>query len=354
MCRTAGTGRGNGMSDIIENVRALLPLLGFFWAGFILLCIFFPQRLFNSFWLLMTLAATMVGIAALFGEHAPLVLLIAAGLILMGMLMVPALLICNGVSMIRREGRSLANLLSLLLGIFVGLGEIALLVMMILLYLGGVQRGVTLLLLFIGMTVFYFSALILTFVVYVVFMQFLPHLLRYDYIVIHGCGLIDGERVSRLLANRVDKAVKLYRRNQKSAYLVPSGGKGGDEKISEAQAMKNYLLEKGIPEDRILMEDQSTTTEENLRYSKKLIDGREGRKRIALVTSNYHVYRCLLLARKLKIRCAGVGAKVASYYWPSAVIREFVAVFSQKRYLILTGIGYFIFVFLPMVYFIYG
>ncbi len=342
------------MAEIFENVRALLPLLAFFWVGLILLCVFFPQRLFNSFWLLITLAATLVAVAALFGEHAPLVLLIVMGLLVLGMLMVPALLICNGAAMIKREGRSLANLLSLLLGIFVGIGEIALAVMLILMYADGGSRVLNLVLLFIGMSVFYFSALILTFVVYMVFMQFVPHFLRYDYIIIHGCGLIDGERVSKLLANRVDKAVKLYKRNKKGAYLVPSGGKGGDEKISEAQAMKDYLLEKGIPEDRIILEDMSTTTEENLRFSKKLIDGREGRKRIALVTSNYHVYRCLLLARKLKIRCAGVGAKVASYYWPSAVIREFVAVFSRKRYLLLTGIGYFIFVFLPMVYAIYG
>ena len=118
--------------------------------------------------------------------------------------------------------------------------------------------------------------------------------------------------------------------------------------------MKNYLLEQGIPEEKILLEDRSTTTEENLKYSKAIIDGREGRKRIALVTSNYHVYRALLLARRLKIRCAGVGAKVAWYYWPSAVIREFAAVFSQTKYLLLALFGYLLFVGIPMVYFIYG
>lgn len=342
------------MADIIDSVRALLPLLGFFWGALILLCIIRPQRLFNSFWLLMTLAATLVAIAALFGQHAPLVLMIVMGLMVLGMLMVPALLICNGVVIIKREGRSLANLLSLLLGAFVGAGEIALAVMLILLYVDGTRQITALVLLFVGLTVFYFSVLILTFVVYMVFMQFFPHLLRYDYIIIHGCGLIDGERVSKLLANRVDKAIKLYRRSGENAWLLPSGGQGGDEKISEAQAMKNYLMEKGIPEDRIILEDKSTTTEENLRFCKKIIDSREGRKRIALVTSNYHVYRCLLLARKLGLRCAGVGAKVASYYWPSAVIREFVAVFSQTSYLIMMWIGYAVFVLLPIIYVIYG
>ena len=342
------------MGEIFENVRTLLPVLGVLWAVLIALCVLRPQRLFNSFWLLMTLGATAVFVAALFGEHAPLVLLIMLGLTVAVLLMVPALLICNGVTMLRREGRSLANILSLLLGVFVGVGEIALAVYLFLSLNALADHPLTLWLLFVGMSVFYVSVLILSFVLYMLFIQLLPHLFRFDYIIIHGCGLIDGERVSKLLANRVDKAVKLFRRSKDQAYLLPSGGRGSDEKLSEAQAMKNYLLEQGIPEEKIILEDRSTTTEENLKYSKAIIDGREGRKRIALVTSNYHVYRALLLARRLKIRCAGVGAKVAWYYWPSAVIREFAAVFSQTKYLLLALFGYLLFVGIPMVYFIYG
>ena len=336
------------MAELYENVGSLLPFLGGLWAVLILLCIVRPQRMFNSFWLLMTLAATAVTIAAMFGDEAPTVLIIMACLAALVLLLVPGLLIWNGVVMLRREGRSLANILSLLLGLFVGAGEIALAVYVLLSMSAWADHPVSLLMLFVGATVFYFSALILTFVIYMLFIQLVPHLFRFDYIIIHGCGLIDGERVSKLLSNRVDKAIKLYRRSRGRAYLLPSGGQGGDEKLSEAQAMKNYLLEKGIPEDRIILEDKSATTEENLRFSKRIIDSREGRKRIALVTSNYHVYRCLLLARQLKIRCAGVGAKVAWYYWPSAVIREFAAGFSRPKYLILTGIGYLVLVCLPI------
>lgn len=336
------------MAELYDNVRDLLPVLGGFWTVLILLCILRPQRMFNSFWLLLTLAATAVTVAALFGDNASTVLLVMLGLAAVVVLLVPGLLIWNGIVMLRREGRSLANLLSLLLGLFVGAGEIALAVYLFLSMSAAADHPVSLLLLFVGATVFYFSVLILTFVIYMLFIQLVPHLFRFDYIIIHGCGLIDGEKVSKLLSNRVDKAIKLYQRSRGRAYLLPSGGQGGDEKLSEAQAMKNYLLEKGIPEDRIILEDRSATTEENLRFSKRIIDSREGRKRIALVTSNYHVYRCLLLARQLKIRCAGVGAKVAWYYWPSAVIREFVAVFSRPKYLILTGIGYLILVCVPI------
>jgi len=338
------------MGEILENVRELLPILAVLWGVLILLCVLRPQRMFNSFWLLLTLGATAVVLASLFGENAPTALLVMLGLVMLVLLLVPGLLIWNGIVMLRREGRSLANLLSLLLGIFVGAGEIALAVYLLLSLNALAGHPVSLLLLFVGLTVFYFSVLILTFVLYMLFIQLVPHLFRFDYVIIHGCGLIDGERVSKLLGSRVDKAIQIYRRSRGRAYLLPSGGQGGDEKLSEAQAMKNYLMEKGIPEERIILEDRSTTTEENLKFSKAIIDGREGRKRIALVTSNYHVYRCLLLARQLKIRCAGVGAKVAWYYWPSAVIREFAAVFSRRKYLILTVLGYLAFVCLPVLY----
>ena len=130
--------------------------------------------------------------------------------------------------------------------------------------------------------------------------------------------------------------------------IIPSGGKGPDETISEAAAMKQYLLDKGIPEDKILPEDQSTTTRENLIFSKKIIDSRPGGKRTALVTSNYHVYRCLVLAKSLKIKWLGIGAHVAPYYWPSAVLREFAAVYLNKKNLIITLIGYFFFVIIPV------
>ena len=70
----------------------------------------------------------------------------------------------------------------------------------------------------------------------------------------------------------------------KEAILIPSGGKGSDEKISEAEAMGKYLLDKGIPEGKIILEDHSATTFENLANSKKIIDAQEGRKYTALVT----------------------------------------------------------------------
>ena len=199
------------------------------------------------------------------------------------------------------------------------------------------------------LTVFYFSFLVLSFVVYSVFIQILPHRTQFDYIIIHGCGLADGERMTKLLSNRVDKAIEIYRKCPVKPVIIPSGGQGADEKRSEAQAMKDYLLEHGVPDEHILLEDRSATTRENLLNSKALIDAREGKKRTALVSSNYHIYRCLRLAREIGLKCTGIGAGVALYYWPSALIREFIAVFLTKRFLFWSLLGYLVFI-SPLLY----
>lgn len=100
--------------------------------------------------------------------------------------------------------------------------------------------------------------------------RILPRRRQYDYIIIHGAGL-DGPRPTPLLAGRIDKALELWSKQHQHGKFVVSGGQGADEVVSEAQAMRDYLLEKGVPADAILMEDKSTTTWENLRYSLAII-----------------------------------------------------------------------------------
>ena len=156
----------------------------------------------------------------------------------------------------------------------------------------------------------------------------------FDYVIIHGAGLLDGVRVSKLLSDRIDKAIEVYKKDPTPPVLIPSGGRGKDELMPEAAAMASYLREKGIPEDRIILEDRSATTYENLKFSKEILDGLEGRKYTALVTSNYHVYRALRYCRKIGLECEGIGSHVAMYYWPSALIREYIAVHAEKKHLI--------------------
>jgi uncharacterized SAM-binding protein YcdF (DUF218 family) len=110
--------------------------------------------------------------------------------------------------------------------------------------------------------------------------------------------------------------------------LIVSGGKGSDERLSEAEAMANYLVEGGFPADRILKEDQSRTTEENLLYSASLMrQNRPEGYRCVVVTNDFHSYRAALIARDLGVPAQVVGSPTAAYFLPSATIREFIAVF---------------------------
>lgn len=338
------------MQGILENVQRLGPIFAIVWAVTVACTVFRPQRYFNSLLLMLALQVTMLFVSGFFGDEIrPYVLLACFLLIMLALFLVPALLIANGVQMIRRESVSPAHLLSLALGVVVGVGEIATVVYVLTLsdfiHIGKANLWVMLL----AVTVFYFSSLVLSFVIYSLFIQIMPHRMNFNYIVIHGCGLAGGEKLTKLLSDRVDKAIELYRKCRVKPVIIPSGGRGDDEKLSEAQAMKNYLLAHGIPEEHIVLEDRSATTRENLRFSRDIIDGRDGPRKTALVSSNYHIYRCLRLAREVGLKCVGVGAHVAPYYWPSALIREFIAVFLTPGFLIWALIGYLLFV-SPLLY----
>ncbi|HEM3678392.1 TPA: YdcF family protein [Streptococcus suis] len=158
---------------------------------------------------------------------------------------------------------------------------------------------------------------------------------KLDYVVVLGAGLI-ADQVTPLLASRIEKGIAIYQKHP-SSKLIMSGGQGPDEIIAEGQAMANYALEKGVPAEDILIENQSTNTEENLKFSYALM---KPGSRFALITNYYHVFRALLLARKLKIKCIGYGARTKFYFSLNAFIREFVGyvVMSRKAHLVVIGI----------------
>jgi len=95
--------------------------------------------------------------------------------------------------------------------------------------------------------------------------------------------------------------------------------------------MKGYLLSQGVPEERIIEEDRSASTFENMKFSKQKIleTGKEGK--IAFSTTNYHVFRSGLYARRVKMRAVGMGAKTKWYFWPNAAVREFVGLLTEHR-----------------------
>ena len=320
------------------KIEDLLTIIAVCW--WILLIISFTKdrsRYRNCGFLFLALMFTVAALAAVgeqleTGTIKALLLVTAAGLLL-----VPVFLIHNGIVMYKNEGRSLANMLSLIFGIIIGAGEIA----TIYILLTGTRTEmarrfatVNIASQVISLSVIYLSVSFLIFMFYSVFLMIIPRRRDFDYVIIHGAGLIDGNKVSKLLADRIDKAIDVYNKDPSPTILIPSGGRGKDELIPEAAAMAAYLRDKGIPEEKIIMEDRSATTLENLQFSKEIIDGREGRKYTALVTSNYHVYRALRYCRKIGLECTGIGSHVAMYYWPSALIREYVAVHAEPKHLI--------------------
>ena len=162
-----------------------------------------------------------------------------------------------------------------------------------------------------------------------------------DFIIILGSKVRGDGRLTPLLKGRVDKAIEFakmqYEATKKKIYYVPSGGKGNDENIAEAKAIKEYLLKKGINEDDIIIEDKSTSTYENMKFSKNKIDKLNKDAKISFATTNYHVFRSGVIANNQGIDVEGVGSKTKWYFYTNALIREFVAniVAEKKSHIIL-------------------
>jgi uncharacterized SAM-binding protein YcdF (DUF218 family) len=113
--------------------------------------------------------------------------------------------------------------------------------------------------------------------------------------------------------------------------MITSGGQGPRERLPEARAMADYLIQRGIPRDRIECEERSRNTEQNLRFSKTIMQEWTPGYRCVVVTSNFHVFRAAITARRTGVNGQVVGSPTAAYFWPSATIREFAAVFLSHK-----------------------
>ncbi len=144
-------------------------------------------------------------------------------------------------------------------------------------------------------------------------------------VIVLGCG-IRGERVSVGLAKRLDKAYEYYEKNPDVTIIV-SGGQGPQEDIPEALAMKRYLVEKGVPEEKIIMEDKSTSTIENFKYSHEIIKEKGLHEdSVVFVTNAYHVYRGSYYAEKEGLTVNHLGTDIIWYTIPMNYLREMIAV----------------------------
>jgi uncharacterized SAM-binding protein YcdF (DUF218 family) len=150
-----------------------------------------------------------------------------------------------------------------------------------------------------------------------------------DYLIILGAR-INGNRITKSLKYRLDTALEFLENNKQTKVIV-SGGRGEGENITEAQAMKEYLVSKGFDNNRVIKEDRSRDTNQNIKYSKDII--KDTSKTILIVTNTFHLYRSLQIARKQGFTSVeGLGAPsdkvlVFSYY-----IREVFAVLKDKLF----------------------
>lgn len=146
-----------------------------------------------------------------------------------------------------------------------------------------------------------------------------------EYLIVLGAH-INGTEPSRALQNRLNTAMEYLEKNPKTLVVV-SGGKGSDEDISEAEAMGKYLICRGIAAERIILEDQSTNTVENLKFTAKLISKEA---KIGIVTNDFHIYRSLKLAKKQGYTSVcGISAPSVPLYQPYYVLREILAMIKE-------------------------
>ena len=146
-----------------------------------------------------------------------------------------------------------------------------------------------------------------------------------DALIVLGAA-VQGDRVSSILAARLNEAAD-YAAENEEAIIIVSGGQGPQENLTEAQAMETYLMAKGIPQDRIIKEEQATSTYENFKFSKEILDSKFGEEyTCAYVTNEFHCYRAGKIAEQAGLSANGVSVKTEWWKLPVNYMRESLAV----------------------------
>lgn len=139
-------------------------------------------------------------------------------------------------------------------------------------------------------------------------------------IVVLGCKVV-GTQPSMMLEERLEAAYK-YLNDNPEAVCILSGGQGEDEEISESRCMYNYLVDRGINADRLIMEEKSTSTRENLQFSSEIIKSRGLNEEIILITNEFHLYRAGKVADSLGLSHKSVPADTNIWLFPTYYVRE--------------------------------
>lgn len=231
-------------------------------------------------------------------------------------------LINNGLKVYKKEGKNLPHFLPVIFGFF----YIILAVLFCLIIFNIFTHKI------IYLFIYFISFIPLLSISLIIYSEVYNNKKKFDnpkYIIVLGCKIRKDGTVMPLLRGRLDVAVSFYNKLKDKPSFIVCGGKGEDEPISEAESMMNYLISVGVPKNKILLEDKSKTTVENLKYAKEKFNIRK--EKCIVCTSKYHLIRTMEICKKLKINANGIGSKTSRYFYPSALCREVIA-YSLKHY----------------------
>ena len=242
----------------------------------------------------------------------------------------------SNIFLIRREGKRIVNLLGIVLSVLLT-GGVLLIIGLDLFQTAGMRKSLAWMMFIniLSSVYFYMECMMVGSVIAGLIAAAYKPKPDKDVMILLGCGLKKDGTPTPLLRGRIDAALRFYREQKaqtgRELTFVCSGGRGPDEVIAESSSMKQYLISQGIPERMILEENQSSSTFENMKFSKERMTEAGLTGKIAFVTTNYHVFRSGLCARRVKMRALGLGAKTKWYFWPNAWVREFVGLLTEHR-----------------------
>lgn len=242
------------------------------------------------------------------------------------------LLLWNAIIVWRKESHTLGNMLTLFLGILVIISPLIFRGIRAILPGPIAETIISSALLIVMYCIFWLLSFITSFLI----TRLLPPKLDKKYIIVLGAGLLDGKRVSPLLASRIMKAKEFCEQQLKKSSIKPiiifSGGQGSDEKVPEGIAMKEYAIEHGMQDLELIAEINSKNTYQNMLFSKKIIEAKGLPLDSGIFsTSDYHTFRAAGYARYVGLNIDGIGAKTSKFFIPNAFIREYIAILMQHK-----------------------
>ncbi|MHA8137707.1 YdcF family protein [Lactobacillaceae bacterium Scapto_B20] len=234
----------------------------------------------------------------------------------------------------RRENHTLANMLTLVIGI------LTLAFPFVNDFIGNHRFGP------IGFFIYTFLILMILYALFCVF-SFMSAALLFTFkkprpdkkfVIVLGAGLLNGNQVSPLLASRINKGIEYYHKvvdaTGNAPLIICSGGQGSDETVPEGEAMRQYAIEHGINAEHVVAEKQSKTTLQNMLFSKQIVEQHHFSPNDGIYVSNdYHIFRAGIYARQAGLNIQGLGAKTSRFFIPNATIREYIALLmNHKRF----------------------